>query len=360
MLNDALHTLVLDNLSTAVILLNNELQIVYINSTAEELLDVSEQRVLQEFIFNVFHDSAKDFLSKLHHSLDSLSAFTKRKVRIELSGARVLTVDYSVTPVTTRSTQHLLIELVPIDRMLKISKEEAIIASQKTNRALVRGLAHEIKNPLGGIRGAAQLLERELPDNRLDDYTNIIIEEADRLRNLVDRMLGPRKAIEFKPLNIHEVLERCKALISAETSGSIKVNRDYDPSIPELMGDDDQMIQAVLNIMRNAMQALQSQEQLGDKCITIKTRIVRRFTIGNELHPLVCKIDICDNGPGISPEIQDNIFLPMVSGRAEGSGLGLSLSQSIVNQHHGLIEYESKPGNTQFSIYIPLGNGHEP
>lgn len=359
MLNNALQTLVLDNLSTAVILLNSELQIIYINSTGEELLDISEQRVLNDNVVNVFHDPAKDFVTKLNHALNSLIAFTKRKSSIHLPGGRVLTVDYSVTPVVDSRSQHLLVELVPIDRMLKISKEEAIIASQKTNRALVRGLAHEIKNPLGGIRGAAQLLARELPDSQLNDYTNIIIEEADRLRNLVDRMLGPRKATEFNPLNIHEVLERCKTLILAETSGAIDVVRDYDPSIPELSGDIEQLIQAILNIMRNAMQALQSQTAINKKTITIKTRTVRRFTIGNELHPLVCKVNIGDNGPGISPEIQENIFLPMVSGRAEGSGLGLSLSQAIINQHHGLIECDSEPGNTQFSLYIPLGLRHE-
>ncbi len=359
MLKNELQNHILENLTTAVMLLNSRLEIVYINSAGEELFDASEQRAIGLPITELCFDVTEDFAAELEKSVNFNIAYTKRKAKIAVPPERTLMVDYTVTPMIDGNETHLLIELAAIDRMLRINKDEAMLASQKTNRVLMKGLAHEIKNPLGGIRGAAQLLARELPSEELCDYTNIIIEEADRLRNLVDRMLGPHKAFMFKSLNIHEVLERCKVLILAETSGIIKIERDYDPSIPEVVGDAEQLIQATLNIMRNAMQALLEDPSIDKKSITLCTRAVRRFTIGNQLHPLVCKIDIVDNGPGIPAELQESIFLPMVSGRAEGTGLGLSISQSILNQHNGLIECESKAGRTKFSIYIPLGLNHE-
>ena len=249
----------------------------------------------------------------------------------------------------------LVLEIQPLDRMLRISREEGIFSSQQNTRALVRGLAHEIKNPLGGLRGAAQLLARELPDIALKDYTNIIIEEADRLRNLVDQMLGPHKVPEKKPLNVHEVVERVRHLLEAETQGQIHFVRDYDPSIPDLLGDKEQLIQAVLNIVRNAVEAMNGMAQKPPRpTILLRTRSLRQFTIGTQRHRLVAKIDIIDNGPGVPPDLLETIFLPMVSGRSDGTGLGLSISQSIINRHNGLIECHSQPGNTTFSLYIPL------
>ena len=250
----------------------------------------------------------------------------------------------------------LVIEVTPLDRKLQISREKGLLSSQQTTSALVRGLAHEIKNPLGGLRGAAQLLERELsrelPDKDLQDYTNIIIEEADRLRNLVDRMLGPPQPQNPQPLNMHEVLERAASLVMAEAQGTVNIQRDYDPSIPEISGDREQLIQAVLNIVRNALEA--NKEQPAGAVIGLKSRTQRKFTIGNTLHRLVCRLDISDNGPGIPGELQNTVFFPMVSGKPEGTGLGLSIAQSIINQHKGLIEFSSQPGNTVFTLYIPF------
>ena len=221
----------------------------------------------------------------------------------------------------------------------------------------MRGLAHEIKNPLGGIRGAAQLLSRELHEPSLRDYTDVIIEEADRLRNLVDRMLGSNKLPSLSMTNIHEVLERVCSLVDLESQGRITLVRDYDPSIPDVLIDREQMIQAVLNIVRNAMQALASQNDLHLGRITLRTRTLRQFTIGHTRHRLVCKVEIIDNGPGIPPELQDTIFYPMVSGRADGTGLGLAITQNIISQHQGLIECESHPGHTVFALFLPLEQG---
>jgi two-component system nitrogen regulation sensor histidine kinase GlnL len=264
-------------------------------------------------------------------------------------------VDYAVTPLTLE-TESLVVEIRPLDRLLRISREEAILSSQQMTQVMVRGLAHEIKNPLGGLRGAAQLLARELESEHLLDYTNVIIEEADRLRNLVDRLLSTPRRLLREPVNIHEVLERVRQLVEAETQGELPIQRDYDPSIPELTGDREQLIQALLNVARNAQQALCDTPAPE---IRFRTRTQRQFTIGNQRHRLVCQIDICDNGPGVPPDIVDNIFFPMISGRAEGSGLGLAIAQGIISQHQGLIECNSKPGNTVFSILIPLENSND-
>ena len=354
---ESLHTRVLDNLTTAVLLLDQDLHIRYINPAAEVLLDVSGLRVKGEPLASVFR-GIDALVKELGKAVVTSQAYTKRQTQLQPAQGHEITVDYAVTPVNDRSGVSLIMEILPLDRLLRISREDAIITSQQRTRTLVRGLAHEIKNPLGGLRGAAQLLARELPSDHLRDYTNIIIEEADRLRDLVDRMLGPHKLPDFKPLNIHEVLEHVRNLIEAETDGAICFNRDYDPSIPELIGDRQQLIQAVLNIVRNAMQALTS-NGLRHAEIILRTRALRKFTIGSNHHRLVCKIDVIDNGPGIPTDLQESIFYPMVSGRPDGTGLGLSISQSIINQHQGLIECESEPGNTKFSLYIPLEPMHE-
>jgi two-component system nitrogen regulation sensor histidine kinase GlnL len=219
---------------------------------------------------------------------------------------------------------------------------------------LVRGLAHEIKNPLGGLRGAAQLLDMELSDPELKEYTQIIIAESDRLQGLMDKMLGPNKPPQKSPLNIHEVLERIRTLVQAESTGNIVIHADYDPSIPDIIADKNQLIQALLNIVRNAVQAINKQG-----LIMFKTRIHRQMTIGRKRYRLTLRIDIMDNGPGIEPDMMHQIFYPMITGRAEGTGLGLSIAQSLINHHNGLIECTSEPGNTVFSIYLPLENDHD-
>ena len=349
-----LHHHILDNLKTAILLVEPNLTVSYINPAAESLLAVSDQRIHGEAITTLFHEE-EDTVVKLLDAINNREAYTKRETVLTLRSGEEITVDYAVTPIVDTRRTSLIIELQPLDRLLRISWEEGLLTSQQSSKALLRGIAHEIKNPLGGLRGAAQLLARELDDPRLHDYTNIIIEEADRLRNLVDNMLGPNKVPDQKPTNIHEVLERVRQLIEVESSGNVRIIRDYDPSIPDITGDREQLIQAVLNIMRNALQALnQSPPEHETPSITLRTRTLRQFTIGSHRHRLVCRVDIIDNGPGIPPDIAQSIFLPMISGRADGSGLGLSISQSILNHHQGLIECRSEPGRTEFSLFIPV------
>lgn len=354
----SLHTDILDNLQTAILLMNPDLSVRYINSSAEALMKISGSRVIGEPISILFKEDEQD-QQILLDALNDTSAFTKRETQLKLADGRTITVDCAVTPILTGDVvTALIMELQPLDRLLRISREEGMLSSQQNSQVLIRGLAHEIKNPLGGLRGAAQLLAKELPEEHLTDYTNIIIEEADRLSNLVNRMLGSHDLMKIHPVNIHEVLERVKSLIDAETAGRIKIARDYDPSMPEINGDKERLIQALLNIVRNAMQSLlSSQESNPDPLtITLKTRAVRQFTIGPKRHRLVCKVDITDNGAGIPADIAEAIFLPMVSGRANGTGLGLSISQSIITHHQGLIECNSEPGCTVFTLFIPLEN----
>lgn len=356
MMNDALHRLLLDNLTTAVLLLDAELRLQYMNPAAEMLLAVSGQRNHGQFISELFTEST-EALAALRQAVSQAHPFTKREATLTSLNGHSLTVDYAVTPIPARRETLLLLEIHPRDRLLRITKEEAQLSKQETTKLLVRGLAHEIKNPLGGIRGAAQLLSRELHEPSLRDYTDVIIEEADRLRNLVDRMLGSNKLPSLAMTNIHEVLERVCSLVDLESQGRITLVRDYDPSIPDVLIDREQMIQAVLNIVRNAMQALASQSDLHLGRITLRTRTLRQFTIGHTRHRLVCKVEIIDNGPGIPPELQDTIFYPMVSGRADGTGLGLAITQNIISQHQGLIECESHPGHTVFALFLPLEQG---
>jgi two-component system nitrogen regulation sensor histidine kinase GlnL len=237
---------------------------------------------------------------------------------------------------------------------MRLARDENMLDRQAANRAVMRGLAHEIKNPLGGLRGAAQLLERELPDKSLKEYTRIIIHEADRLRNLVDRMMGPHQPLKKKPVNLHEILEHVRKLMLVEVPVGLTLERQYDPSLPEFKGEPEQLIQAVLNIVRNSAEAI---EYKG--VIHLRTRIERSFTIGQKRHRLVLRTDIEDNGPGIPEEIREHIFYPMVTAKPGGTGLGLSIAQDIVTKHGGLIECDSRPGLTVFSIYLPLENGYD-
>jgi two-component system nitrogen regulation sensor histidine kinase GlnL len=261
-----------------------------------------------------------------------------------------VTINFSATPLfKNEQVSEILVEMQQVDNHLRISKEEQLLSQQNTARLLVRGLAHEIKNPLGGLRGAAQLLDLELRDPELKEYTQIIIAESDRLQGLMDKMLGPNKLPNKKAINIHEVLERVRQLVQAESSGNLAIKSDYDPSIPDIQADRDQLIQAILNIAKNAVQALNGQGN-----IVIKTRIHRQITIGRKRYKLAVKCDITDNGPGIDADMMNQIFYPMITGRADGTGLGLSIAQALINQHNGLIECSSEPGNTVFSIFLPI------
>lgn len=349
---------ILNSISTGVVALDPELRVTALNASGQALLETSETRCIGMHASQLVLQPG-DWLEALEQVRASGSPLARRGMSLYLLSGQEIHVDLIVTPVTPvvadDADPELLVELQPIDRLLRISREESLVYAHETTRAVIRGLAHEIKNPLGGIRGAAQLLSRELPDEELSEYTRVIIREADRLRDLVDRLLGPHKQLDLQPLNIHEVLEHVRNLTLAESDNRATIIRDYDPSLPEFPGDRAQLVQAVLNIMRNALQAAEDTH----KCIIIlRTRSQRQFTIGAQLHRLVCRIDLVDNGPGIPTEMLHSIFAPMVTGRADGTGLGLSIAQSIINRHGGLLECENEPGQTRFTIYLPMDTDH--
>jgi two-component system nitrogen regulation sensor histidine kinase GlnL len=249
----------------------------------------------------------------------------------------------------------VLVEVLPTEQKVRSDREERILDLTSANKELIRNLAHEIKNPLGGIRGAAQLLEFELPERALREYTQVIIKESDRLQTLVDRLLEPHRHPHIvSELNIHEVLERVRSVVLAEFPNGLEIVRDYDASLPDLRGDMEQLIQAVLNIVHNAAQALNDRIARGDAQIVLRTRVARQVTIAKRLYKLALDLHVIDNGPGIPEDIRERIFYPLVSGRDGGSGLGLTLAQTFVQQHEGLIECESRPGCTDFRILLPL------
>jgi len=335
-------------------LINDELAIEFLNPSAEALLQVSGNRALGQPLSR-FIDLEEDAWQVVLQTLAEGVTYTQRQAIIDVPGHQRTMVDYIATPVDLKGDGQLyvMVEMQPVDRLLRIAREESLLNSQATSRNLIRGLAHEIKNPLGGLRGAAQLLSNELENAELLDYTEVIIEEADRLSNLVDRMLGPRKPMTRESINIHQVLEHVVKLINAENKQRIEFHRDYDPSIPDIAIDREQMIQAVLNIIRNAMEAMQA-ANIATPQIGLKSRVLRQFTIGTQRHKLVCCIEITDNGPGINESIKESLFMPMISGRADGTGLGLSITQSILNQHQGLVESDTIDGLTRFSMFLPL------
>ena len=354
-----LNTSLLDNLTTAVVLLNKDLKVIYINPAAEALLETSDKHSHNLYIGEILLNE-KQIIKPLKSVMDNGITYISRKVRLLKNNTSSMTVDYSASRILYQNETFIMLELQELDRSYNISRKEMLISNHETTLGLVRGLGHEIKNPLGGIRGAAQLLADELPSKELKDYTNVIIEEADRLVGLIDRLTGQYKKPALQKINIHEILERVYNLVIAETRGSITLSKDYDPSIPEITGDLGQLIQAVLNIVRNAMHALtESEKEISNPEIILRTRTVNHSTIGSMMHKLVAKIEIIDNGPGIDPDIIENIFYPLISGRPTGTGLGLSLSQNILKNHNGLIECESQNGKTCFTISLPLSNEHE-
>lgn len=346
--NRELHQRILDNLSTTVLLFDQGLRLRYVNPAGEMLFAISARHLLGQSTAELLPHT--DLNRALREAADTGHPFTEREVQVHLNGGRRVTVDITVMVLDEQTqTRELLVELVQVDRQLRISRDERLVAQQQATRELLRGLSHEVKNPLGGLRGAAQLLERELHDEQLKEYTQVIISEADRLQALVDRMLGPNALPRRRSINIHEVLEHVRNLVKAEARDGLRIHRDYDPSIPNLEADADQLIQAVLNIVRNAVQALS-----GRGNITLRTRIMRMYTIGQHKHKLVLSIEIIDDGPGIPAEIMERVFYPLVTGRAEGTGLGLSIAQSLIQQHGGIVECNSRPGRTVFAILLPL------
>ena len=345
-----MHKKILDNINQAILLFDADLKLIYINTAGEVLFEDSARHLMGRSTKDLF---ANDTL--LNHDLlqciELNEGFFDRELTLDLFHKK-MTISFSATPVLEdHEKPELLIELQQLDRHLRISKEEQLLAQENISRMLMRGFAHEIKNPLGGLRGAAQLLELELQEDELKEYTQIIIEEADRMKALMDKMLGPNKPPNKVALNIHEALERVRQLVQVEVSDIICIKRDYDPSIPELKADKNQLIQAFLNIVRNAVQAIHNTGE-----IILRTRIYRQMTIAGKHHKLVARIDIIDNGSGIKPELMNQIFYPMITGRNDGTGLGLPIAQSIINQYHGIIECISTDENTVFSIYLPVGN----
>ncbi len=343
---------VLETMLTSLVVLDEDLRIRFMNSAAEILFALSFRQARGQR-FQVLARGPDSLLSGFRHSLAEGHPFTEREVLLSLPSEHSITVDFTVLPLATSGgALELLLELRQVDRQLRINREEHLLAQHHTARILIRNLAHEVKNPLGGLRGAAQLLERELPEPGLREYTQIIIGEADRLRALVDRMLGPSTPTRHREVNIHQVLERVRGLVLAENEPDLHIAQDYDPSIPLLIGDSDQLIQALLNIVRNAAQALE-----GRGTVVLRTRVQRQCNIGPKRHKLVAQIDVIDDGPGIPEHLREDIFYPMVSGAGHGSGLGLSIAQILVSQHGGLIEFTSRPGETVFTLLLPLENG---
>lgn len=367
----------LEHLSTAVLLLDGQLHVQYANHAAEQLLATSLPYLRQQ-PFHVFLHAQDYHPESLRQALQTHQSYVQREARLRSPGHLPLgVVDYTVTPlpaplicpdVSGESAGHqaqLLIELHRLDRLIHTNREDSLFTANQATRALVRGMAHEIKNPLGGIRGAAQLLERQLDSEELREYTGVIIHEADRLRALADRMLGARQPPAFTRVNIHQILERVRRVVQAEVGDALTVVRDYDPSLPDVRADADQLIQVFLNIVGNAAQCLLEQPQgTGSGAplrpdgqaprIIIRSRVLRRITIGTRCHPLLCLVEVEDNGPGISAELRETVFYPMVTGRSKGTGLGLPIAQAIMQQHGGLIECESQPGQTIFKILVPF------
>lgn len=347
---DAPYQRILENLNTTVLTADAELCVTSINPAGEMLFELSAHQLIGHALAELLPHNLP-LIQALEQARTTGHPFTEHGLRLMLAGNRETTVDCAVTPLTgLHAPNQLLLEWAPVDRLLRLAREERMNDQHVASRALIRGLAHEIKNPLGGLRGAAQLLERELPTPALKEYTHIIIHEADRLRNLVDRMVGPITPPRHDTVNIHEVFERVRGLILAEIPEGVRVRREYDTSLPELTGDAEQLIQAVLNIARNAAQAMD-----GRGTIILRSRIERQYTIGQTRHRLVLRAEIEDDGPGIPAELREQIFYPLITNRPGGTGLGLSIARDIVLQHGGQIECDSRPRQTIFRIYLPYG-----
>jgi two-component system nitrogen regulation sensor histidine kinase GlnL len=339
---------VLENLTTAVVVLDTSLRVSYINTATEILFEIS-QRQAEHIPLQTLLPGEQRLLESLRRVVSTGQALNEREVHLFLPASGEVLVDCSMK-VLDIDEAYVILELSLLDYQQRISRDENL----QTQQQVVRGLAHEIKNPLGGLRGAAQLLERQLDSEDLKEYTRIIISEADRLQNLMNRMLGPNQHPEKKDTNIHEVLQHVRQLVDIEVDERLKFKIDYDPSIPELYADFDQLIQVFLNIVRNAVQAMK-----GVGLITLRTRIQRNLTIERHHYRLGVLIEVEDNGPGIPKSLQDSLFYPLVTGRADGTGLGLYLVQNLVQRNGGTVSCQSHPGQTIFSVTFPLELGRE-
>lgn len=339
----------LEFLATGVVLLDADLHIQALNLSAENLLEVSASRALGSALEELL-DESNEWYPLLHQAIAENYPMVRRAIPLTTRTGQERTVDITLSPIAGKlKSGCLLVEINTVDRLQAISRDESEWQAQATLKEIMKGVAHEVKNPLGGIRGAAQLLAGELGNPDLQEYTDIIISEVDRLHTLVDRMMGPRERMESEPTNIHEITEHVRQLIEAEAKGGLEIERDYDPSLPEFSADGGQLTQAVLNLVRNAWQACGEGGQ-----ISLRTRVLRQFTVGGSRYKLVCALQVIDDGPGVSEELLPRLFLPMVTGNAKGTGLGLSIAQRIANQHGGLIQVQSEPGNTCFTLLLPM------
>jgi two-component system nitrogen regulation sensor histidine kinase GlnL len=345
-----------DMLATMVAVVQPDGRLLFVNAMFENVIGLSRRTLMRSTLGDWFVDR--------HPITETLAAVARNEIatgRLEGVLRRAPVTNNEPLPVHVIVTQvdhghdRVVVELLEIEQQTRQDREERALGQVQANKELIRNLAHEIKNPLGGIRGAAQLLAMEIHSKDLAEYTNVIIHEADRLQALVDRLLAPhRKPHVVSDVNIHEVCERVRSLILAEFPRGLIVHRDYDISIPDFRGDREQLIQAVLNIAHNAAQALAERIAQGDALLVLRTRVVRQVTIGKQRFRLALELHIEDNGPGVPEDIRDRIFYPLVSGRDGGSGLGLTLAQTFVQQHQGTIECDSRPGSTVFRIVIPL------
>jgi two-component system nitrogen regulation sensor histidine kinase GlnL len=342
----------LDLLATLVAVVDAQGQVLFANAALEDALGMSRRSITGTHF--------PDCFTEPHLLKNALAGASGNEFAALRYDARLKRLAHDVLPVHVVVAQtdvagEVVVELLPQEQQARQEREERLIDQAQANKELIRNLAHEIKNPLGGIRGAAQLLQMDLESKDLIEYTQVIIHEADRLQSLVDRLLAPhRRPHVVGDVNIHEVCERVRSLILAEFPKGLRVVRDYDTSIPEFRGDREQLIQAVLNIAHNAAQALATRIAAGDAQIVFKTRVGRQVTFGKQRYRLALELHVIDNGPGVPDSIKDRIFFPLVSGRDGGSGLGLTLAQTFVQQHHGLIECDSVPGQTDFKLLIPL------
>jgi two-component system nitrogen regulation sensor histidine kinase GlnL len=348
---------ILAQLATGVVVLDTDDRVLWLNAAAADLLAASPGATHGRRFATLVADGAalESLITRCRESQEPLALRGASLVPAARGDARYQ-VDISLTPIsgTASPAGSVMLEIANTTEPSRMTRDTALLVQQGGSRVMARQLAHEIKNPLGGLRGAAQLLERELPSAELKEYTRVIIGEADRLCALVDSLLGPARAVRREAVNVHELIDHVYRLARAEAPAGVAIERDYDPSLPALNLDRDLMVQAMLNLARNAVQALGERGQL-----TLRSRAMTNATIGAERHRVVASLQFEDSGPGVPPELGETIFYPLVTARAGGAGLGLAVAQDIATRHGGIIEFDSRPGRTVFSLLLPMENGHE-
>lgn len=345
---------ILDNMTTSLVLVNRDHNLLYLNVAAESLLGISRNQAQGRNLSELLR-GGNELIGLISRAFEFWQPYARRELSLpSVIGNEERVIDCSVTPVDdTGSGPGVLVEIADATQHQRLTRETALLNQIGGSRLMIRQLAHEIKNPLGGLRGAAQLLERQLSDASMREYTSIIISEADRLKTLVDSLLGPGRAPNKESVNVHELLQHVRQLLSADAPEGITIERDYDPSLPPLLLDRNQLIQAMLNLGRNAMQAMKTSGQL-----MLRTRALTNVSIGTRRHRLVASVQFEDNGPGVPEHLQNTLFYPFVTGRQEGTGLGLAVAQDLVSRHGGLIEFESRPGRTTFTMLLPFNANH--